>query len=211
MKKPTTLLAILPVLLLLAAPAAHADRRDSYHVKKKLLRLADQVADGARDVYRSASSRHDRYGRSGRGGYPGYPGSRGHRSRGAHHQDYSLRLLYDLEHKARAFEQALHYRPSLHQTHREYEALTRAFERAAEALSRTRPSHAVERDFDCLAEYMYSMSGYYEEYAFPRRVKRRGYENRSRNRVEVYAPRWNVDLEWPRRGWRTDDEDSDSY
>lgn len=206
MRKPTTLLAIAPVLLLLAAPAANADHRSSNHVKKKLLRLADEVADGARLVHRTAAGRHGRYNYWGPGGNHGFYGPR---------DDYTLTLLSNLEFRAHAFERALARRP-ITQTHREFEALVRAFDRAAEALYRVRVSPSIERDFECVAEYMHTLAGTYEEYAYPRRARFRGDPGRRYDReVEVYGPRWGV--AWRRDGrfgydrdWDSD-SDSDSY
>ena len=146
MIKPTNVLPVLPALLLFAIPAAGSDYRGSRHAKVKILRLADEVSDGARAAYRSAAGYHDPY----RGlGYV----YRGHRYGGARHD--AVDALSDLEHRARSFERALAYRP-LYRTHREYEALTRAFDRAADAVYRARLGHRVMRDFDCVAEYMYS-------------------------------------------------------
>ena len=212
MNQPTRLLAILPVLLLIAAPAARAEHRESLHAKKKILRLADEVADGARDVQRTASGRHGRHrfwGPAARDPY--HHGFYGPRS------DYTLRLLADLEHRARDFERALRYRPLVH-THREYETLVRSFNRAGDALYRVRVSPALERDFECLAEYMLSLDGYYQEYAYPRRARYRGdrYRGNGRydRRVEVHTPGW--DVAWRQRGFDRDgdsdsDSDSDSY
>ena len=196
MKRPATVLAVLP---LLAVPAARAGHEDPYHARKKILRLADEVADTARLVHRTASRSHPGHGKHGRYG-----------DRGSAYRSHALRALYELEHRARDFEHAVEYLP-LYETHREYETLARSFGRAADTLYRAHLGYRVQRDFDCLAEYMHSLTGYYEEYAYPRRVRHRGYDNRGYNRIEVYAPRWNVDLGWPSRGWRYDDEDSDSY
>lgn len=208
MKKPIALLAVLPLLALLAAPAAEADPRgSSHHVKKKLLRLADDVSDGAREVFRTANGRHGRHRAWGYGRDHGFYGPR---------DDYTLRLLADLESRARDFEKALHHRPLTH-THREFEALVRTFNLAADTLYRARVSPALERDFECLAEYMFSLNAYYEEYAYPRRARYRGHDGRYDRRVEVYGPRWNVAW-WERgrrgydRDWDSDsDSDSDSY
>ena len=208
MRKPTTVLAVLPLLALLASPAANAEHQISRHVKKKLLRLADEVADGARLVHRTAAGRHDRHNRWGPGGRHGFYGPR---------DNYTLTLLSNLELRAHDFERALQRRPITH-THREFEALNRAFERAAEALYRTRVSPSVERDFDCVAEYLYSLNGLYEEVAYPRRARYRpDYNHRGRydSRVEVYGPRWNVTWRRDGRGgydrdWDSD-SDSDSY
>ena len=184
MRKTTPLLAVLPaLLLLLAVPAAHATR-SSHHAKKKLVRLADEVADGARLVHRSALGRAGRHSYRSPGGNHGF-----HRSR----DDYTLRILVELESRALDFERALRRRPIIHARH-ELDELNRAFDRAAAALYRTRVSPAVERDFECLAEFLYSLNGYYEEYVYPRR--------------EAYGPRWNI--VW--RGYdRGGDSDSDSY
>ncbi len=213
MRKATRLLAILPVLALFAASAANATYTHPAKAKKKLVRLADEVADNARILYRTAAGRHDRHQRWGPGGNHGFYGPR---------NDYALTLLSNLEVRARHFEDALRRRPVV-ATHREFEALNRAFDRAARELYRVRVSPAVERDLDCVAEYLYSLNGLYEEVAYPRRVRYRGHGGYDRHdgRVEIYGPRWNIT--WRQdgwhgrdRGWRYDrdwdsDSDSDSY
>lgn len=198
MRKPTPLLAVLPALLLLTTPAAQA-AQSSHHAKKKLVRLADEVADGARLVHRSALGRNGRYSHWGRGHNHVFYGPR---------DAYTLRTLAELESRALDFERALRRRPILHTRH-ELDELNRAFDRAAAALYRTRVGPAVERDFECLAEYLYSLNGYYEEYVYPRRARYRGYDGTHYNpEIEIYGPRWNIVWRGSARGG---DSDSDSY
>lgn len=209
MKKPTTLLALAPVLALLAVPSAEASHPSSHKIKKKLVRLADDVSDGARLVYRSVAGRHDRHNYWGPGRRHGFYGQR---------DELTLTALANLELRAHEFERALQRRPLDH-THREYENLVRAFDYAADALYRVRVAPAVERDFECLAEYMFTLAGTYEEYAYPRRARYRGDDRGGFRdygpRIEIYTPRWNP--QWrqeSRRGWDRDwdsDSDSDSY
>lgn len=203
MKKPAIALAVLPLLLLTAVPAARAEHRDP--LERKLRRLAHDVAHGARDVYRAAAGRHGRH------RVWGPP--RGYRHH-APHQGYTLRLLADLEHRARDFERALEHHPVPY-ARREFEALSRSFDRAAESLFRGRPSPALARDFEHLAEHMYALDAHYREALYPRRARYRPYDGRYDRRVEIYGPRWQV--EWRRRGglghdhdWDSD-SDSDSY